>query len=585
MGPARYLRYLRYLLATLPVAALLVIAGPSGPGDDDNKRLAATIVLDRYIVMLRPNTDPAAVAAAHGLRPTSVYTHAIRGFAATIPSLVASQLEQRADVISLTPVRPVEAFAQEVPTGVRRIGADLVLDGTDQRVDAEIAIIDTGIKQGRADLNVIAHVDCMGETATCVPGGDDGHGHGTHVAGTAAALDDRSEVVGVAPGARLHGVKVLNDNGSGTTETVIRGLDYVAANASSIDVANMSLGGACVRAVFLVPCDDEPCDVTTDAEHKAVCNVVEAGVTIAVAAGNSQRDAQHYAPAAYDEVITVSAHADFDGEPGGLGQDVYQFSSCTEDEDDSFACFSNFGDDVDLTAPGVGILSLTLGGIGRASGTSMASPHVAGAAALYKSHNPAASPAEVRAALIAAAEPTPCVRTTSSGACADDPDSVRDPLVFVGGACEVDGDCSDDDACTADSCAVDGTCSYEHTSCDDDDACTVDDCDPVSGDCTHAALSCDDGDACTVDSCDSVSGCQAEPASCGVSDGCCVDGCGDPDCPSATCGDGICAGDGEDCHSCPSDCRCAGKQCSSACCGDGICAKENSKSCPVDCGG
>ncbi|WP_371079036.1 S8 family serine peptidase, partial [Salmonella enterica] len=113
--------------------------------------------------------------------------------------------------------------------------------------------------------------------------------------------------------------------------------------------------------------------------HQAICRSVAAGVTYVVAAGNPASDAESFVPATYPEVITVSAIADFDGKPGGLGT-----PTCATGTDDTFASFSNYGDDVDLTAPGMCVLSTWRGGTtGVASGTSMASPHVAGAAALY----------------------------------------------------------------------------------------------------------------------------------------------------------------------------------------------------------
>jgi subtilisin len=224
----------------------------------------------------------------------------------------------------------------------------------------------------------------------CSTGGsyDAGNGHGTHVAGTIAAKDDATGVVGVAPGARLHAVRVLDNRGSGSWSSVICGVDWVTANAAEIEVANMSLGGD-GREPSGAGCS------TGDALHDAVCNSVGAGVTYAVAAGNDAADAAGSVPAAYDEVITVSALADFNGKPGGGAA-----ATCRADVDDTFADFSNFGADVDLIAPGVCINSTWKGGGYKAiSGTSMASPHVAGAAALYKAAHAGASPSDVKTAL------------------------------------------------------------------------------------------------------------------------------------------------------------------------------------------
>jgi subtilisin len=153
--------------------------------------------------------------------------------------------------------------------------------------------------------------------------------------------------------------------------------------------------------------------------HDAVCRSVAAGVTYAVAAGNSSINARRVVPAAYDEVITVSALADFNGKPGGGAP-----ATCRSDIDDTFANFSNYGSDIDLIAPGVCIYSTYTGdGYKTLSGTSMASPHVAGAAALYKASHPGASPAQVRSALRSAAN--------FNWNNADDHDGIKEPLLNV----------------------------------------------------------------------------------------------------------------------------------------------------------
>jgi subtilisin len=159
---------------------------------------------------------------------------------------------------------------------------------------------------------------------------------------------------------------------------------------------------------------------TRDAYHDTICRSVAAGITYVVAAGNSSVNAASFVPAAYDEVITVSALADFNGQPGGGAP-----ATCRADVDDTFADFSNYGADVDLIAPGVCITSTWMGGgYDTISGTSMASPHVAGAAALYKSAHPTATPAQVKAALQSAG--------TTGWAVATDRDSTHEKLLNVG---------------------------------------------------------------------------------------------------------------------------------------------------------
>jgi subtilisin family serine protease len=305
----------------------------------------------------------------------------------------------------------VSIDAQALPTGINRIDADLsptaAINGLDTRVNVDVAIIDTGIDYSHPDLNVYtagARNCSTGKSAK------DGNGHGTHVAGTVGALDNGIGVVGVAPGARLWPVRVLNNAGSGSWSSVICGIDYVTSRPE-IEVANMSLGGTG---------SDSACS-SGDALHKAICNSVAAGKTYAVAAGNESDDAKNHVPAAYDEVITVSALADFNGAPGGGGA-----ATCRSDVDDTFADFSNFGADVDIIAPGVCINSTWKGGgYNTISGTSMATPHVAGAAALYKANNPGASPAQVNAALQNAGN-----LNWNDG---DDPDPTKERLLNVAG--------------------------------------------------------------------------------------------------------------------------------------------------------
>ncbi|MFC7344833.1 S8 family peptidase [Saccharopolyspora griseoalba] len=345
-----------------------------------------------YIVVLEEGTNAKGKAdehsRAHGAQVKHVYQAAMKGYSGRMSEQERERVAADPDVAWVEPVRQVRATAQSLPTGIDRVNADAsptaAIDGADQRTDADVAVIDTGVDSSHPDLDVVGGKNC---TLPMLPP-EDGNGHGTHVAGTIGAVDNGDGVVGVAPGARIWAVKVLNDAGVGTTADVVCGIDYVAANAGTIDVANMSLGGA--------GSDDGQCGrASGDSEHSAICRAVSAGVTFAVAAGNDSADAANSTPAAYDEVITVSALADFNGRPGGGAP-----ATCRQDEDDTFADFSNFGADVDLIAPGVCITSTwPNGGYNTISGTSMATPHVAGGAALHKATNPGASPEQVKNAL------------------------------------------------------------------------------------------------------------------------------------------------------------------------------------------
>jgi subtilisin len=369
-----------------------------------------------YIVMLRSDVNSQSLAneaAAHGATIGHVYTSAIHGYSAHLSATAAARLAKDPRVLLVQPDGEVHATVQTLPTGIDRVDAELsptaAINGVDTRVNVDVAVIDTGIDLTHPDLNVFtagAKNCSTGKSAA------DGNGHGTHVSGTIGALDNGIGVVGVAPGARLWPVRVLNSSGSGSFADIICGIDFVTAHASEIEVASMSLGGSG---------SDSACGTNRDAMHEAICRSVAAGVTYVVAAGNESDNAANHVPAAYDEVITVSALADFNGQPGGGAA-----ATCRADVDDTFADFSNFGSDVDLIAPGVCILSTWKGGAyNTISGTSMATPHVSGAAALYKSTHPTATPSSVKSALQAAA--------TLNWNTATDPDGNADRLLNVAG--------------------------------------------------------------------------------------------------------------------------------------------------------
>jgi aqualysin 1 len=316
----------------------------------------------------------------HGFRAVHVYSAALRGFAGrlTAPQIVA--LENDPMVAYVEPdgtmsivQRPSNPGSggggddppQVVPWGVERIGAK----GKPPVTTVNAYIIDTGIDAGHRDLHVVDHVNFAGGPNR------DCHGHGTHVAGTVAAIDNDVDVVGVAPGAPLTGVKVLGCGGTGSTSGVIKGVDWVTADAQTPAIANMSLGGGASAAL-----------------DTAVKNSADSGVFYSIAAGNSGADACDSSPAragVYEGVMTTAA----------------------TDSNDQEASWSNYGPCVDVWAPGVSILSTKQGGgTTTLSGTSMAAPHVGGTGALYLAwQDPSASAAEVEAALNAKLEATVAV--------------------------------------------------------------------------------------------------------------------------------------------------------------------------------
>jgi subtilisin family serine protease len=230
------------------------------------------------IVVLRPRVDPAAVARAAGIRPERLYRNVFNGFSGRVPAQALQGLRRNPNVELVSLDLPVGIAATTLPTGIDRADADqhpwAGISGAGGRVDADVAVLDTGIA-AHPDLDIAGGEGCAG-----TGGYGDGAGHGTHVAGTIGALDDGQGVVGAAPGVRLWAVKVLGDNGSGSWSSVICGLDWVYANQETIEVVNMSLGGSGSDG----SCGD-------DALHRAICNVVGAGVPVVVAAGNDGQNA------------------------------------------------------------------------------------------------------------------------------------------------------------------------------------------------------------------------------------------------------------------------------------------------------
>jgi subtilisin len=378
---------------TLPTAGVPTTAPTPSTGADP---------AGRWIVLYNAGTDAKASSVREakrgGFRVDRTFSHAAKGFTARLTANQAAVLRKDPAVAAVVPDEKIQLTAQTYPTGISRIGAQESLaakiDGIDERVDADVAVVDTGIAT-LADLNVVGGYNCSSSDPTAWR---DDNGHGTHVAGTIGAIDNASGVVGVAPGVRLWAVKILNSSGEGLLSWYVCGLDWIAAQRDATD-ASRPLFEAVNMSVTKWGRDDHNCGLTnSDILHQAICRLVGTGVTVVAAAANDSANAAYRVPASYDAVITVSALADTDGLPGGLGGNrCYSWGSY--DSDDTFADFSNFGSDVDLIAPGKCIWSTVPGGYAYMSGTSMAAPHVTGAVALLKATRPGYSPLEVKQAL------------------------------------------------------------------------------------------------------------------------------------------------------------------------------------------
>ena len=355
------------------LAACSEASNPTRPSLSADAKLSvssnAQVVPGRFMITLRDDVNPAGVASEHGVRPDFVYTHALTGFAGSISDAARDGLLRDARVLRVEP----DGIAYAVTT---QSGATWGLDRIDQHTlplsgtytytstgsGVTAYIIDTGIEISHPDFGGRASVgvDAIGDGRN----GIDCNGHGTHVSGTVGG-----NTWGVAKGVNLVAVRVLNCSGSGTWSGVVAGIDWVVGNhASGPAVSNMSLGGGASATV-----DD------------AVNRMINDGVASAVAAGNGNQggraqDACRYSPARVPNAMTIGA----------------------TDKTDTKTSWSNYGNCVDWFAPGLGITSDWLnGGTNTISGTSMATPHTAGVAALYLQSNPGASPADVRAALFA----------------------------------------------------------------------------------------------------------------------------------------------------------------------------------------
>jgi hypothetical protein len=342
---------------SLPIAALAALGLAAcqdspvvTPGDAS---LSSSENAPRYIVTFKPGVDVDAATAdlgrGNGFTAQSTRKHAAPGFTAVIPEARLARIvaDPRVEIVEkdyiVTLNLPRETArpgggggggTQSTPWGITRVGG--AGDGTGKTA----WIIDSGIDLNHTDLNTSKN--CHAAFGYNTPA--DGNGHGTHVAGTIAAKNNGQDVVGVAANAYVCAVRVLGNSGSGSYADIVAGINYVAANGSSGDVANMSLGGSGSNATL----------------EKAVSDAAQKGIKFALAAGNDGANANNFTPARVN------------------GSNIYTISAIASNG--CMASWSNYGNPpVDYAAPGVSILSTRKGGgTTTMSGTSMAAPHVAG---------------------------------------------------------------------------------------------------------------------------------------------------------------------------------------------------------------
>jgi subtilisin len=436
------------LVPFLLLAACQDLSEPLAPAAERALHGGSAGVVD-VIIVLKPDlvaaprevrqAGAAAVAQELGIDAGHTYGAALYGFSASVS---AARLDQiRADprvlsveldrVVSIPPVimeegeqsDPVDVWATQVyPWGVNRTGALDQANATGEGV--HVYVLDTGIDPDHPDLrdgvgegHTVFTSTCRGNPKNCTPPTwHDDHGHGTHVAGTIGARDNDFGLVGIAPRVTLHAVKVLSENGNGSWSGIIAGVDWVADhNRDRPRVANMSLGGAGSRQGVCTP---QGIEGSADALQTALCNATNTGVVFVVSAGNSGADASGHVPAAYyDAAITVSA--------AGCRNRVDGAIETCDVGSERFMDWSNWGviDDpawdsrgslpVAIAAPGSTVFSTYPDNrYTRMSGTSMAAPHVAGAAARVLQGLGGSQPADgsafltVRAALLGATECT-----------------------------------------------------------------------------------------------------------------------------------------------------------------------------------
>jgi len=612
-------------------------------GDDQAKRVNVLVHLNPTLTRAcQERIDVKAFAAQCGSLVKYEYGD-------VLPNVISLRDIPESDVAALRQMPGVNEVEEDVyyPNLIKLNDAVPLINGLQTQIAAaglsatgagvRVCIADTGIDMDHTMYASRIDAAASWDFANNDSNPDDDNGHGSHVAGIAvggtglnvdfACGSGTEPFQGVAPNATLIGAKILNSFGGGLSSDIIAGIDHCADQSPTggrADVINLSIG----TGQFTGPC--------THAWAVASNNAVANGVVVVAASGNESFGNAVASPACGSDVIAVGATYDATFPTCETPSSVFNWGTCIDSGPfaDDIVCFSNQSPMIDVAAPGCDIFSAnnTVGGGGIISkcGTSMASPAVAGLAALILSADPSLTPAQVRQIIRdGAVDLGPVGFDVAYGfGRIDVVGSLQ--LVAPAPGCSINADCDDGLACNgAETCAA-GVCqSGTAINCNDGVACTMDACVDPLGTCSNTPDSgqCNDGNACTTDVCDAVSGCTNTATSPCCGNGTCESGENCNTCPgdcfagtavNPSCGNGICeAFDRENCKRCPQDCAgteqgpfccgdggdgdnpvsCADSRCTAggfqcidvpgtaSCCGDGICeGSETNANCAADCG-
>lgn len=550
-----------------------ILPEPLGPAPDGT--VSVLVHLDPRLDVAN-HANGAASAARVGLRNFAVQNNAriqyeydilpnvlnVRGLSAR----AVEALKRLPGVVKVEDDYEVQAYHNDSMPLIRAYQSQITGAGfSTTGAGVRVCVIDTGIDSNSIMYSTRIDAAAGWDFVNNDSNPEDDNGHGSHVSGTvlggfvnadfACAATGPESMQGVAPAATLIGIKVLNSAGSGSFSNVIAGINRCASTTlpgGQADVINMSLGGG----QFSSTCD-------ADTAAQASNNAVDAGVVVVAAAGNNAFTNAVGTPACGSKVMAIAATYDENYPNCDFpNQTSFVFSVCTDIGPvvDQRCCFSNRSTKIDVAAPGCIIFSddssVAAGnGLVGFCGTSQATPHVAGLAALLLDLNPSLTPAQVRDHIRnGAVDLGTAGFDTSFGY--GRIDVINSLALAAPAGCTTNADCDDGDPCTTDTCNISGTCVHSAITCNDSNACTTDTCNPATGCvftpincddanacttdtcsggvCSNTAITCSDSNPCTTDTCNPATGCVFTPIDCNDSNACTLDGCSGGVCSNTT---------------------------------------------------